>query len=356
MNKNIFFKLLIGILFVFNLKISGTIIQSSPPKWVIPTKYTINEKLLSKASDGYAFLLLDYQQNIEAKTIYSRIVTKILNTQGVQNASQISIDYNPTYEKIVFHEITINRNNKKINCLDGNKIKSVHKEKDLERYLYNALKTAFLPLEGIQTGDIIDYSYSKVGVNPLFQNNYADVFYLEYSIPIGFLNIIVSCNNNRKLSFKYFTKIINPIVSKTNGMNNYQWSLDNLPAKASDDDLPEWYHSFNGVEISDFQNWKEVREWEENVFYEALNTPFRNNEIIKEINEKSKSKYDRVLQAIHLIQDNVRYFGFENGINGLKPHNPNDVFEQRFGDCKDKSVLLCSILKALGIESYPLSS
>lgn len=158
MYKNISFKLAIIslLVFTFNLKGLGTIILSTPPKWVIKTNYTLNEKLLSYASDGFGYVLVDYQQNIETKTQYTRIVTKILNTQGIQNASQIAIDYNPAYQKLIFHEIIINRNKTCINCYDISRIKSVHREKDLERYLYDDRETAFLALEGVQNGDIID--------------------------------------------------------------------------------------------------------------------------------------------------------------------------------------------------------
>lgn len=356
MYKNISLKLAIIslLVFTFNLKVPGAISQSTAPKWVIKTNYTLNEKLLSYASDGFGYILVDYQQNIEAKTQYTRIVTKILNTQGIQNASQIAIDYNPAYQKIIFHEIIINRNKTCINCYDISKIKSVHREKNLERHLYDDHETAFLALEGVQNGDIIDYSYSIVGINPLFQNNYADVFYLEFGVPVGCLNINISCNNSRKLNFKYFTKNIEPSISNSNGISNYHWVLKDIQAKPSEDDLPKWYHNYNAVEISDFQSWKEVREWEDNVFKDAINIPFINKKIIADINIKSKKVSDKVLQALHFVQNDIRYFGFENGINSLKPHNPNDVFDQRFGDCKDKSVLLCCILKALGVEAYPL--
>jgi len=43
----------------------------------------------------------------------------------------------------------------------------------------------------------------------------------------------------------------------------------------------------------------------------------------------------------------------EMGINGHKPHPPAQVLKRRYGDCKDKALLLVSLLRATGIEAAP---
>ena len=54
------------------------------------------------------------------------------------------------------------------------------------------------------------------------------------------------------------------------------------------------------------------------------------------------------------MQDEVRYLGLENGISAYKPSSPNKVYNQRFGDCKDKSLLLVTMLNQMNIEAYPV--
>lgn len=50
----------------------------------------------------------------------------------------------------------------------------------------------------------------------------------------------------------------------------------------------------------------------------------------------------------------VRYLGLESGIGSYKPFSPNQVFNQRFGDCKDKSLLMIAMLDKMDIEAYPM--
>jgi hypothetical protein len=47
--------------------------------------------------------------------------------------------------------------------------------------------------------------------------------------------------------------------------------------------------------------------------------------------------------------------GIESGIGSIKPFPPDQVAKQRFGDCKDKSLLLVTLLKKIGVTTcYPV--
>jgi hypothetical protein len=54
------------------------------------------------------------------------------------------------------------------------------------------------------------------------------------------------------------------------------------------------------------------------------------------------------------VQDNVRYLGFESGLSAYVPNPPSRVLARRYGDCKDKSLLLCAILQSIGVQASPV--
>ena len=54
------------------------------------------------------------------------------------------------------------------------------------------------------------------------------------------------------------------------------------------------------------------------------------------------------------MQDDIRYLGFENGLNSFKPSKPIEVLKRRFGDCKDKALLLSTLLQSYGIAANPI--
>jgi hypothetical protein len=51
------------------------------------------------------------------------------------------------------------------------------------------------------------------------------------------------------------------------------------------------------------------------------------------------------------VQDNIRYIAFENGIMGFKPDAAQNVFRNKYGDCKGKANLLKEMLKLAGYDA-----
>lgn len=65
--------------------------------------------------------------------------------------------------------------------------------------------------------------------------------------------------------------------------------------------------------------------------------------------------YAKLKNITEYIQKNVEYFVVERGIGGWQAHFAGDIFRNRYGDCKDKTTLLISMLQAVGIHAYYLA-
>ncbi len=53
------------------------------------------------------------------------------------------------------------------------------------------------------------------------------------------------------------------------------------------------------------------------------------------------------------VSRQIRYVAIEIGIGGYQPHDPIDVYKNKYGDCKDKATLLISMLGKIGLRGYP---
>jgi hypothetical protein len=62
--------------------------------------------------------------------------------------------------------------------------------------------------------------------------------------------------------------------------------------------------------------------------------------------------YTKLSRITTYIQKNVRYFIVSRGIGGLQSHFAGDVYRNSYGDCKDKTALLISMLQAAGIRAH----
>ncbi|HEY0786150.1 MAG TPA: DUF3857 domain-containing transglutaminase family protein [Acidobacteriaceae bacterium] len=59
----------------------------------------------------------------------------------------------------------------------------------------------------------------------------------------------------------------------------------------------------------------------------------------------------RLESVAAFMQQQIRYVGIEIGIGGWRPHAAEDIYKNRYGDCKDKATLLISMLDALGVRA-----
>ncbi|RXK57838.1 DUF3857 domain-containing protein [Lacibacter luteus] len=92
-------------------------------------------------------------------------------------------------------------------------------------------------------------------------------------------------------------------------------------------------HYYSNIAELDIAGGKEVKE-----VTDSLIKGLRTQE------EKAKAIYK-------FVQQSVRYIAFEEGMGGFVPRNPELVCTRRYGDCKDKSALLVSMLRYAGLKA-----
>jgi hypothetical protein len=62
--------------------------------------------------------------------------------------------------------------------------------------------------------------------------------------------------------------------------------------------------------------------------------------------------YTKLLRITDYIQKNIRYFIVERGIGGWQANSAQEIFRNKYGDCKDKTTLLISMLQVAGIRGF----
>ncbi len=322
------------------------------PAWVSMNKIDYNNTKLDKeATDGYVDISYEKQILLAEQSCYYKESKRILSQAGVQNASTISIDYNPAYEKLILHTIVIIRDGKILNQLHLEQIEVLQQEKELSSFIYNGSMNAVLILKDVRKGDIIEYSYTTKGFNPIFNNKFSSVLQLGFSVPLYqyYCRMIVA--NGRKINIKNANYNQQPTITQQPNNQVYEWQKKDIGPITTQDYLPSWYNPFPRVYLSEFNSWKEVNDWALPLFPKGVTLSSDLQKKIKEISDSNQTDANRIKASLRFVQDDIRYMGIEMGVNSHKPANPSKVYAQRFGDCKEKSYLLCCMLWAMKIDA-----
>lgn len=74
-------------------------------------------------------------------------------------------------------------------------------------------------------------------------------------------------------------------------------------------------------------------------------------EKLKTITAGKTSDLEKIESVFYWVQDNIRYVAFEDGLAGFKPDACQNVFNNRYGDCKGMANLLKNMLTSLGYDA-----
>ncbi|MGE4574411.1 DUF3857 domain-containing protein [Parachlamydia sp.] len=322
------------------------------PNWVkeIPLE---NGDILEKGQN-FELVLKDQQIHLDEETRFTHFAKRLLNQNGVQQHSQIEIEFDPSFESLVLHKIHVHRNQVTSDRISSCHMEVIQQEQELDFQLYNGRKKWVIFLEDVQPGDIIEYAYSKKGKNPIFKGIADGTIWLEHEEPILYSYFRMIDGSQRSLFFKTQNTSLTPTLLTFPEHQEWTWELKNIVPTQFDPLCPHWFLAEPVIQISESKNWAEVAQWGTKIF-EVLEAPSQEiKELVDNWNNQPISSEEKILKAIRFVQDEVRYLGFERGIHTHMPTQPNIVFKRRFGDCKDKTLLLKTFLELMNVESYPV--
>ncbi len=277
----------------------------------------------------------------------------ILNSAGIETFKCEKIDYNPNKEEVeIISAKTISRDGKQI---ESNDIKE-HSLIDIEKNLYYSYYTKIVSFSDVKVDSAIVFQYRiwSKSYNQMEKSYFGDIEVFADFCPSLKKEFILIVPSKIKLYYKYKNFSKRPKLKKHRkyGYTIYQWKQKNLFKLNFEPDMGSPFSIVPQIQISTFRKWDEVAKWLSNLSEPQIGLNLQMRALVNEIRNNSKSKEEIIEKLYNYVRDNIRYVGLEYGIGGIKPRNAVSVFFSKFGDCKDKAILLISFLRCIGIDSY----
>jgi len=338
----------------FTLDDSVKIAAAKP--WVIARNAVLDSDIpTDEISNGIFYRLLDSQVKIEAqgqRSHFSRYVETVVNQTGIESASQINISFDPTYQNLVLNSLVVIRDGKRLDRINSAKIATYRTEQELDRQIYSDELTLNILIDDVRLGDTLDYSYTRLGANPVYNNIFSYVRGIGWSVPVYDQYIRLLWGKSAPLYID--TADAKPIIEKTKlgKFTEYSLYLNNEKTLPYESQAPDWYDPYAVISFNELEHWHDVVQWALPLYrFEPVGDSVQ--KIATSIKQQHQTKTQQIAAALKYTQQQIRYVGLEMGANSHRPTPAAQTLSLRYGDCKDKAVLFIALLAALDIQAFP---
>lgn len=304
---------------------------------------------------GARLLLVDLQHDAgnPQAGLYTRQVTQAVTGAGVAAISSYQVSIDPRYQRLVIHDAAIIRDGERQSREGRIAADFLRQEPALAAGLITGMEIALLRFEDVREGDILDLSFSVTGINPLLAPHQTRVFPLA-SLP-DIEQLSVRTTWPRGTAHRVLGTDDDPVTLERSG-NRTSFVLSPRPTAALslEEGAPPEHLQMPVLVVSSWPDWASVARWGE-AFYVIPAEPEQEVAAIAErIRDAHGAPARQLMAALDYVQDEIRYQAVLLGDSTYVPTPVSETLRVRTGDCKAKTLLLLSILDALGIEAYPV--
>ncbi|MFZ6640545.1 DUF3857 domain-containing protein [Undibacterium sp. TC4M20W] len=268
---------------------------------------------------------------------------------------RIEIPFHPEYQKVGLHSIRVIRGSQVFDKTTTADIRYLQMESELDSGIFTGSVTASIVIDDIRVGDIVDIAYSTTGQNPVFDGHFFSTLVWDNGYPILRKRIRLNTPASRPVKYRILGQGSGNIQTKEEqiaGRKIITFTADQIKAIEFEPYVPHDIFQFRVIQFSEFSQWQQVNQWAQNLFDVNTNSA-ELDKVVAGLRGTGNSD-QTVQQALAYVQNEIRYLSISIGENSHKPFPPDVVLARRYGDCKDKSLLLSTILRKLGIEASPV--
>jgi transglutaminase-like putative cysteine protease len=298
----------------------------------------LEDKLLTVTADGQI-------------TERYREVIRILRPQG-RDYARPAAWFNKDHKLLSFHVWSIGPDGHKYTMKDKDIVEVGASEWGI---LYSDVRYKTADVPGADPGGVV--AYESTTQYPIYSGDQPWEF--QNSIPTArsVFEIDLPQGWQHRALWRKYTSVEPTEVQP----NCFRWELKNIPgidlesvtmapAEGALAARMEVYFSANPLPDAP-QLWTRIGEWYTQLAAPQSEGPMDIADQSRSLTSAQADFMERIQKIATFMQQQIRYVGIEIGIGGFVPHTAEEIYHNRYGDCKDKATLMISMLDAVGVRA-----
>ncbi len=278
-------------------------------------------------------------------------VVRIQSQAGVEEFGQLVFGYSSATEKLEVEYVRVRKPDGQVVATPESTAQDFAPDVLKEAPMYSDYRQRHISVAALQPGDTLEYRTVTRVLTPLAAGN----FWYEYTFPKGVVvnedRLEIEVPKSRDVKLKAPTR--KPEIQETGDRRVYTWVVKDIQPER-DKEKDEVEEIGPDVQLTTFTDWKQVAQWYAKLQGERVTVDDSVRKKAAELTKGADTPTDKARRLYDFVARNVRYVSISLGVGRYQPHSASDVLQNGYGDCKDKHTLFSALLRAEGIQSYPV--
>jgi tetratricopeptide (TPR) repeat protein/transglutaminase-like putative cysteine protease len=279
-------------------------------------------------------------------------VIRVQSQAGVEQFGQLIFGYSSATEQLKVEYVRVRKPNGQVVATPDSTAQDFAPDVLREAPMYSDYRQRHVSVTALQPGDTLEYKTVTRIVTPLAAGH----FWYEHTFPKGVVvnedRLEIDIPKSREVKLK--TPERKPEIQEVGDRRVYIWlAKDIRPDRDRDEDRDNGENSPD-VQLTTFADWKQLAQWYAKLQGERMVVDEGVRNKAAELTKGAGTPTEKARRLYDFVARNIRYVSLSFGIGRYQPHSASEVLQSGYGDCKDKHTLLSAMLRAEGIQSYPV--
>lgn len=295
----------------------------------------------------------------------SREVTAAIQIQsqaGVEQYGQLQFGYSSATEKLEVNYVRVRKPDGRVVETPAATAQDFAPEVLRSAPMYSDFRERHITVAGLRPGDLLEYRTTTLVTTPLATGE----FWYEHRFPkyaaVVQARLDVDVPRSRELKLKSPRRKYT--TAESGDRRTYTWVVENITPDRkerddssnsnfedtpdeSDDESPD-------IQLTTFKDWQQVAHWYAGLQGQRVVVDEAIQKKATELTQGATTQQEKAQRLYDYVARDIRYVSLSFGVGRLQPHAAPEVMQGSYGDCKDKHTLLSALLRASGIQSYPV--
>lgn len=332
---------------------------------LINSVFSIDNNLIKKFKDSqtmippdsYIYILYSSKTlylNQNKKMLKNEVIDfyKIINSAGRDMFSDYRIRFKEEKDKInVLEAITLKKDllkipveNKAINTITPAELKGAS--------FYSNILDKVYSFQNVEPYDAVFMNYVKE--TPVIDEFIASKVLFQGENPKSIMNFRVKIPQNLSLFNKLSSKKIEQKIKENENYKIYTWEMKDIPKFKIEEYRPPSNYLSPYLIFSTSKDWSNIVVKLYKEFHKKTKPDSSIKKKARKLIKEEKSDKGKILKIYKFITKDIKKITLPLGQDGYYPHKASKVLKNFYGDIRDKSSLLISLLKAAKFKPFPV--